>query len=443
MKRQTKTKTIVLSFDGLGTTDWKIIEKLPGFAAFLKDAAYCKQVETVYPSLTYPAHCSIVTGRTPAHHGVVHNTLLQPRRLLSPDWHWQRSHIRGKTLYELAAEKGLTTAAFLWPVTAGAKIHYNIPEIFANRWWDNQIFASLRSGSPRLQAEVFARYGKLMRGITQPYLDNFLHEAVKYTLAKYQPDFSLIHYVDLDSMRHHYGHDSREALMALRRLDQKLAQLMQLMQNERVTWVLLGDHSSLDESRAIRLNRVLQRAGLLAGRQNRVQRYTVIMQGADGSAYLYDHKSAAAGGNQTEREALAARVRDLIQTFSDQHDQCIEAMYSGSEAGAMGADPTCLLMLEAKKGYYFQDTLEGPDIYEVTPQDCLHTPHMQMATHGYLPKKPGYTTVFAMRGENVRPGEVKRPMRLIDEGPTIAYHLGGALPEADGEVRKEFFYDHS
>lgn len=49
MKRQTKTKTIVLSFDGLGTTDWKIIEKLPGFAAFLKDAAYCKQVETVYP----------------------------------------------------------------------------------------------------------------------------------------------------------------------------------------------------------------------------------------------------------------------------------------------------------------------------------------------------------------------------------------------------------
>ena len=158
---------------------------------------------------------------------------------------------------------------------------------------------------------------------------------------------------------------------------------------------------------------------------------------------MYDHKGAAAGGNQTEREALAARVRDLIQTFSDQHDQCIEAMYSGSEAGAMGADPTCLLMLEAKKGYYFQDTLEGPDIYEVTPQDCLHTPHMQMATHGYSPKKPGYTTVFAMRGENVRPGEVKRPMRLIDEGPTIAYHLGGALPEADGEVRKEFFYDHS
>ena len=50
-----KHKTIVISFDGLGTADWKTIERLPAFARFLKEAAYCKQVETVYPSLTYPA----------------------------------------------------------------------------------------------------------------------------------------------------------------------------------------------------------------------------------------------------------------------------------------------------------------------------------------------------------------------------------------------------
>ncbi len=33
-------------------------------------------------------------------------------------------------LYDVAKEKGLTTAAFLWPVTAGSKIDYNLAEIF-------------------------------------------------------------------------------------------------------------------------------------------------------------------------------------------------------------------------------------------------------------------------------------------------------------------------
>ena len=36
-----KHKTIVISFDGLGTADWKTIERLPAFARFLKEAAYC------------------------------------------------------------------------------------------------------------------------------------------------------------------------------------------------------------------------------------------------------------------------------------------------------------------------------------------------------------------------------------------------------------------
>lgn len=87
-------------------------------------------VDSVYPSITYPAHTTIVTGRYPCHHGVVNNTKIQPGRK-SPDWYWQRKYIRGTTLYDEARSAGMTTAALLWPVTAKAKIHYNVPEIFA------------------------------------------------------------------------------------------------------------------------------------------------------------------------------------------------------------------------------------------------------------------------------------------------------------------------
>ena len=420
-----KPQIIVISFDGLGTSDWPIIEKLPGFSRFLQKAAYCKQVETVYPSLTYPAHATIATGKYPAHHGIIHNTLLQPDRMDSPDWYWKRRYIQGKTIYEAAKEKGMKTAAFLWPVTAGAKIDYHIPEIFANRCFDNQILVSLRNGSIRFQMEVFARYRHLMKGIQQPYLDNFIHEAVKYTLKKYEPDFTLIHYVDLDSMRHHYGHTSPKALMALKRHDDRLTELMKLMEGKDVTWVILGDHSSLDEYYAVRLNRVLRRNGL----------DKVVVQSADGSAYVYGDAS------------LEPKVREVIEHFSRENGDCIEKIYTGEEAAAMGADPACMLMLEARLGYYFQDTMAEPDIYTISPEDCISTPHMQMATHGYSPKKQGYTTVFAIKqnsqssglGCKIKQGEVVKSMHLIDEGPTIAHLFGGLLPEADGKVREEFF----
>ena len=424
-----KHKVIVISFDGLGTADWNTVVKMPGFSRFLKEAAYCKTVETVYPSLTYPAHCSIATGRRPIHHRVVHNTLMQPNRMASPDWYWKRSYIQGKTIYEAAKERGMKTAAFLWPVTAGAKIDYNIPEIFANRKWDHQVLASLRSGSKKLQVEVFARFGKMMKGIEQPYLDQFLHEAVKYTLKKYEPDLSLIHYVELDSMRHKYGHDSKQALMALKHHDQRLSELMDLMQGEPVTWVVLGDHSSLDWNRGIRLNRVLQREGFLTAAEDgvNVKDYQALLQEGDGSAYIYADPAL----NQEGREELAAKLRPILEAFSQQHDDCIEAILTGEEAAAAGADDQCLLMLEAKQGYSLLDSLQGEDV-DMEPRPTT-------ATHGYSPKKPGYTTVFAMRGEKIRPGEVSSPMSLIDEGPTIAHIFGGTLPEADGRICHEFF----
>jgi len=424
-----KHKIIVISFDGLGTDDWKTVSKMPGFARFMKEAAYCDQVKSVYPTLTYPAHCSIATGRLPVNHRVVQNLLLQPERMASPDWYWKRSYVQGKTIYEAAKEKGLKTASFLWPVTAGAKIDYHVPEIFANRKWDHQILASLRSGSKKFQVELFAKFGKLMKGIQEPYLDNFIHESVKYTLKKYEPDLTLIHFVDLDSMRHKYGHNSKEALMALKRHDQRLMQLMDLMEGEPVTWVVLGDHSSLDWNKGVRLNVLLQQEGFLTAAEDgvNVKDYRVLAQEGDGSAYIYAHPSL----NKEGRGELVAALRPLLEKFSRENDDCIEAIFTGEEAGALGADDRCLLMLEAKMGYSLLDTLKG----EVIDRE----PQATKATHGYLPDKPGYTTVFAMRGEKIHPGRVDAPMSLIDEGPTIAHIFGGTLPEADGQLRTEFF----
>ena len=125
-------RLIVLSLDALGSTDFEMFSQLPNFKKFIDHAAFCRQVRSVYPSLTYPAHTTIVTGRPPAEHGIVNNILIQPERS-SPDWFWQRKYIQGTTLYDEALKKGMQVAALLWPVTAKSDITWNLPEIFANQ----------------------------------------------------------------------------------------------------------------------------------------------------------------------------------------------------------------------------------------------------------------------------------------------------------------------
>ena len=59
-------RLIVISLDALGSTDFEMFSQLPNFKKFIDHAAFCRQVRSVYPSLTYPAHTTIVTGRPPA-----------------------------------------------------------------------------------------------------------------------------------------------------------------------------------------------------------------------------------------------------------------------------------------------------------------------------------------------------------------------------------------
>lgn len=139
-------RLIILSLDAVGSEDLGFLKTLPNFKLLFENAAVCEKVESVYPSITYPAHTSIITGKKPVNHGVVNNTLIQPGRE-KPDWMWQRKYVKGTTLYDEAMKKGYKTAALLWPVTAKSRIHYNLPEVLANRPWQNQVIVSALNGT--------------------------------------------------------------------------------------------------------------------------------------------------------------------------------------------------------------------------------------------------------------------------------------------------------
>ena len=101
-RKKHPNRVMVISLDAVGNRDLELMKTLPNFCAFFERAALCSRVESVYPSLTYPAHTSILTGRKPIHHGIVNNTKLQPGRE-RPDWIYQRKFIKSTTLWDEAA----------------------------------------------------------------------------------------------------------------------------------------------------------------------------------------------------------------------------------------------------------------------------------------------------------------------------------------------------
>lgn len=428
MSRLTK-HMIVISLDCLSALDFPLIKKLPNFQKLFKKGSYVQKVETIYPSLTYPCHTTIVTGKYPKNHGIINNTLVQPGRQ-SPDWNWYRRTIRGTTLYDEAYKQGLTTAALLWPVTGKAKtIQYNLPEIFANRPWQNQIMVSLMNGSPKYQWELNNLYGHIRNGLSQPQLDDFVLESTVHTILTKQPNLMLVHFTDLDTMRHYHGVFSNEAIEALHRHDERLGRILDAIKESgkesETTIIVLGDHAALDENKAVSVNVLFREQGLIrVNDKGKITDWKAYCKGCDGSAYIY---------LKEPDPKILEKVEEILQSLRN-GNKGVERVINGKMAGEKGADPNCAFMLEAAYGYYFIEDHLGDYITEVTPENRHHHGKYMLACHGYSPEKDNYSTFFLATGKGIRENIVLPSMHLVDIGPTLATLLGLSLGETDGKV---------
>ena len=167
MKNETgKAKhLIVISYDAFSSDNWERASGLPNLLKLIKSGAYSTKLKSVYPSITYVAHSTIVTGFYPDKHGVYHNNPFQPFiKEAEQRWFWYRDEINVPTIYDKLKEHKMTSAAILWPVTGKARINYNIPEIRAIGK-ENQILKVLKNGSPLFSIDMEMRYGRIRNGI--------------------------------------------------------------------------------------------------------------------------------------------------------------------------------------------------------------------------------------------------------------------------------------
>lgn len=428
-------RLIVLSLDAVSSEDIKTLSTLPHFKKLLTKGSLIKKVKTIYPSLTYPAHATMVTGKYPSHHGIINNTYLEPNHE-NPSWFWYHKSIKSPTLFDLAHKKGLTSCSILWPVTARAPITYNLPEIFPTKKWHHQLLMSGLAGSLSYQLKLQQLFGHIRKGTTQPALDDFVLECTKYTLLNYKPSILFVHMTDVDTNRHYTGHNSLESQSALLRHDKRLGEIIETLKEagtyEETTFVILGDHAQLPVHSLIKVNKILVDHGFIKlSFKGKILSYTAIAKACDGACYIYLKDPNDSSSLQ--------KVRQLLKTLSEQDHSPIEYVFETKEVTQLGADSTCSFMLEAQEGYYFIDTPSGEFIETIDSNKVGHVPHHILSSHGYLPTKPNYTTFFLAVGPDIKENYIQEHGHLINHAPTFAHLLDLPLENTDGHVEWSIF----
>lgn len=411
---------IVISMDALSQDNWQAVKDLPNLSRLIKDGVYSTELKSVFPTLTYVAHTTMVTGVYPDKHGIVHNNPLQPFvPETEQDWYWYQRDIKVPTIYQLAEEKGLKTAGLLWPVTGKANIRYNLPEIKAVRS-ENQAIKVFKNGNPLFCAGLELKLGKYRKGTQQPYLDDFTTKAAINTIKRKKPNLLLIHLIDLDDAKHSFRTDSKEVQAAIERMDKRLGEIIKAVEDtgisQETTYIVIGDHGQFNVDHKIYLNNLLVEKGLIY-RDGEKWRWRAYLQSCGGSAYLHVKE------NDREAEALAL---ETLEAAIGAGTYGIEQIYHREQLDLLHAGADIQYAVEAKVGYSFDEA-----ITEETVVNCSER-GIRYATHGYSPEKPEYKCVLIAAGAGIKQNFSIGPLEMVDIAPTIAHLLGLTLNAIDG-----------
>jgi hypothetical protein len=435
-------RVIVISLDGL---DARYINrrdefglKIPNLRRLIAEGIVAEGVISVFPSVTYPAHTTIVTGAHPARHGIYGNELLDaPEGTAQREWYWYARDIRAQTLWDVARRRGLKVGLVSWPVGVGAG-DYNVPEIirFGGTLMDTLARIKKNSIPQDLVGEMERRdielYGEtpLYAKATKDEQDDMRTHMAEYIITQRRPEMMFVHLFDLDHFEHDKGPFTPEAFAILEKSDAYVGRILEAARragtlNETAIFIV-SDHGFLPISKQMHPGVLLERAGLLKVRQGADEKGTPAVV-TEWRALPFVTNGSCAIILRDENDAeTRRRVLDIFRPLASREGSGVREVLTGRELRALGANPRAALMLDAADGYAFGTNYTGEPV----------TAHPQRGAHGYLPTRPGYFASFIASGAGVGRGARLGTIRMIDIGPTIARTLRLKLRDAEGRALK-------
>jgi predicted AlkP superfamily pyrophosphatase or phosphodiesterase len=417
---------LLISIDGLQPADVIEADKrgitIPNLKRFVKEGSYATSVIGVLPTVTYPSHATLVTGVSPAKHGIISNTGFDPKQINHAGWYWYASDYKTPTLWDAAAKAGLKTANVHWPVTVGAtSIQFNLPQIWRTGHEDDvKLMKVLATPGlvDRLEASLGIPYAQ---GIDENIEGDENRARFAEALIKAEkPDFMTAYFTALDHEQHAKGPNTSEAHRILERIDAIVGTLVAAQMQARPDSVIaiVSDHGFAATDTEVNLFRAFIDAGLITlGEDGNIKEWLASPWNAGGSTAVILSKPDDA--------ALKARVAALLEQLKADPKNRIKQVSTPADVAKLGGNPNASFYINFHYGAY-----GGGFKGRATP---LVGPSGSKGTHGYFPDDAAMYSTFMLMGKGVTKG---RNLGIIDMrsiAPTLAHYLRVALPTAEAK----------
>ncbi len=259
-RTRTSHRLLVVSIDGL---DWRYLTeadrlglRIPTLRRLVAEGDVVDGVVGENPTVTWPAHTTLITGVPPRQHGILGNG--------RPDsdaggHYWDTSMLKAPTLWQAAKAAGLTVGSVTWPVTVTSQIDFDLPEYLSKRHGGGMDLASVASRStPGLVERIAACFPSFPE---QWLTDRTRTLAALYMTRAAGADLTLLHLLDLDAEAHDAGPFSPTANAMLEYSDELVGRLVTDAPPDLVV-ALVSDHGFERTDRVLNTFAWLESEGL-------------------------------------------------------------------------------------------------------------------------------------------------------------------------------------
>ncbi len=407
---QAAKHVILISIDGFRPDFYLDAKyKAPQMRKLMSQGVHSTGVNSVFPSVTYPAHTTLVTGALPGRHGVYYNA---PYGAKPGQLYWEESYIKTNTLWDAVRSAGMKSGSVMWPVTVGAPIDYNFPVRRAdNNENSDQLTVTLPFITPaNLIADIEKETGKLKKSDfnTSNTIDQTIGKMANHIISRHKPNLMAMHFVTIDHLQHDHGRDAVEVTQAVAMVDSIIGSVMAAVDKAGLTSstaiVITGDHGFVDTKTALAPNTWLAQNGLLNAAK---------FQSTGGSTFLYlkDPKDLK----------TLAKVKDILSRLPEDQKQLFQVI-DRNKLDLAGANPEVALALTMSRGVAANNDSEG---------EAVRT-KKKGGTHGYFPDFQDIRTGFIASGAGISRGRAVANMGIKDVAPVISELLGLNFKAADG-----------
>lgn len=432
-----RKKVVMISFDAMTREDInKTLKDCPNFKWLMENGSRIETMRSVYPTITYPVHASILTGCTVGRHQVFNNEKFDPTMPSPKPWNWFASSLKVPDLFQRAKEAGLTTASIFWPVTGGNEnIDYLIAEYWAKQEGKMKYFTvegfKDSGSSDQMMEEIIKPHADILDSNSRrARIGDFITATTGDVIRKYKPDLTLLHLGFIDYARHSFGMFSDVLTEKLPWADEYLGEVFQACKDagtfEDTNFIVLSDHGQINIDRACNLNSLLRQEGFIqVDEAGKMVHWDAAIQSTAHSCALYL--------SDPNNEELKQKVYELLCKVQEWPDSPISRIYTAEEArDEEGLYGNFSFVLESDGHTSFGNDWNGPVF--MTPD--LSDYKLGKATHGYHPDR-GPQPPFQAKGPDFKEGVCLGRRRLIDVAPTIGKILGFDMGEIDGKAIEE------